>query len=196
MRDKFFFQKKFVEYYQPVMEFQNFENEGKLNSSLKLLNDKRIVQTFFEAYTELKEARRNKKINDDEFLKGLLEILEGLSIFTHYDEAFSEQEKEIQNSVLSGFLESAFIFMKKHLGINCSLEEQFEDIKRRHFIGLSGISETWKGLLRLAAELSDEFQNISIPPEKKPLIIPLIVAFIKFYYWVLLQKRETLEDLL
>jgi len=178
------------------MEFSNFEKEGQLNYSIQLLNDKRIVQTFFEVYTELKEARKNRKINDDEFLKGLLEILEGLSIFAQYDDAFSEEEKEIQNSVLIGFLDSAFIFMKKHLGINSKLEERFENIKRKNLTGISDTTETWKDLLRLAAELSEEFQSISIPPEKKTLIIPLIVAFIKYYHWLLLQKRETLEELL
>jgi hypothetical protein len=161
-----------------------------------LLNDKKIVKTFFDAYERLKEARRKREIGDEEFLKGLLEILEAISIFAKYEGAFSKQEKQLQIAVLKGFLESALTFFEEIVGKKPELREKFEDLKRRHFIGLEDDKSFWEKLLLFSSSLAERFHSETFTAYQIKLLIPLLVAFIKFYYWALLQKREAVEDLL
>jgi len=166
-----------------------------LEFSSLLLNDERVIRTFFDAYTHLKEARKEKKITDGEFFEGLLEVLGALSIFTNHDKAFTKEEKRVQSAVLGGFLEAVFSATGRKKELR-PLKERYETIKRRHFIGFYDDDRLWKELLSLTTEVAEKLKELKPSGCRLRLLIPLLVSLMKFYYWSLLQKRERVEDLL
>jgi hypothetical protein len=168
-------------------------SEGKNSKDVNLVSDKEITQTFFDVYNGLKELRKQRKISASEFIKGLIEIIKALSLFTKYENCFSEVEKKLQISVLHGYLEAMFSFLRDEVSL-CSLyEPAYRVLKEVYEEGNISLEEYWQRLMFFVIAVTEQIHDQEIPYEKIKYLIPFLVAFLKFYQWILVEKSLASE---
>ncbi len=154
-----------------------------------LTEDETLLKTFFETYEALKAARKVRKISIKDFLKGLVEVIKALSQFVQYENCFDEKEKKMQISVLQGYLETLFDFMREEMEIKSLYEPSYKVMKEVRKEGLIDLDFYWKKLILFVIALTEEIHDLDVPDEKIRYLIPFLVSFLKFYQWTLVEKR-------
>ena len=154
-------------------ELRNAVHTQELNS------ERKILETFFEEFKELKEARVKGLISKEEFLKGLSELLEGFAIFEFLSQKLSDKELKFHLALLRAILIKVHEVLKDELKeIKINLEECFnkpaDEIKKR-----------WAKFTYGVAALSKELVDTKISKEKLNLLIPLLTSLIQYTVCVL-----------
>ncbi|NPB05613.1 MAG: hypothetical protein GXO08_04445 [Aquificae bacterium] len=148
------------------------------------------VATFFSAYERLLEARKQRLISIDEFIKGLLEIIRALSIFSEFEGVFDELELKMQAAVLNGFVQVLASFLRELEfdadGLLLEYEKLNEERKRRNLDTV----EYWRKLLEVVVGLSERLHDLPLDEKQKRYLAPFLVSFVKYFYCLLDQKRE------
>jgi len=145
----------------------------------ELNSEQKILETFFEEFKKLKEARAKGLISKEEFLRGLSELLKGFAVFEFLSEKLSDKELKFHLALLRTVLTTINNLLRDKLKeIKISLEEYFnkptDEIKRK-----------WVKFTYEVAELSKELANIETSKDILNLLIPLLTALIQYTICIL-----------
>ncbi len=154
-----------------------------------------VDSTFFAAYESLVDARKRRLISTDEFIKGLLEIIRALSLFSEYERAFDDTEIKMQSAVLNGFLHVLNTFLDEVSDKAAPFNEELETLKLKRLNGQLDTKAYWKALLEMVISSAEKLHEIPLAEDKKRYIIPFLVSFIKYFHCLLVQKREESRNL-
>ncbi len=160
-----------------------------------LVQDIFIVTTFLDALDKLKEERRKRTIELDEFVKGLIEIISAIEYFIQYENSFTDIEINLQIGMLEKFIEVSFIFLKQiDLDKEHSFEEEYRKLREKYKKGSISTREYWKNLIVLSVKILKFIHNSRIDPILLRFLLSAILAIADYYQCVLILKRELVED--